>query len=178
MAVPTLDIPYTPQVYTVLDAISLDISTNWSNATSFDVASVPPDTSYVAATTTIAGTASTQMVYTVYIRGRNSDGAAAWAPLLLTTTGQTTERTLYGLSQNWALVHSAGSTAVIYIKQATKNVPGTGVMLINDIDNDGNASTNPPSALFSQIVLNGGSATWLRATQPGWEVIIDVAQAI
>lgn len=178
MAIPILTVPYTPQAYTVLDAISLDISTNWSNATFFDIASLPPDTSYVEATTTITGTASTQMVYTVYIRGGNSDGVAAWAPLLLTTTGQITERTLYGLSQDWALVHSAGSTAVIYIKQATTTRPGSGVMLINDIDNDGNASTNPPSALFSQIVLNGGSATWLRATQPGWEIIIDVAQAI
>ncbi len=181
MAIPVLDIPYITQIFNISDPIDIDISLNWTGATSFEIASLPPDTSYGIFTTSIVGTATTLMDYIVFIRGINDDGAADWAPALWTTVGGASQRKLYGLSLDWTNLHPAGSTGVIFIKQATKHAPGnfsnTGVMLINDIGNDGNASIVPSTNLYSQIVVNGASDTYIRATYPGWEIIIDTAQA-
>ena len=181
MAVPVLILPYVTQNFTLSDPIVIDISPNWTGATSFEIASLPPDTVYDSPITTIVGVATTEMNYTVYIRGVNSDGVGDWAPALYTTTGQITQRILWGLSTEWQEVHTAGTSAVIFIKQATIAAPGnfsgTGRMLINDLANDGNSSIYPSNELYTQIVLNGGSDTWVRATMPGWEIIVDTAQA-
>ena len=181
MAVPLLTIPYASQNNVLSAPINVDIAPNWAGATSFEIASLPPDTVYDSATTSIVGSATTEMLYTVYIRGVNSDGAGEWAPAIYTTTGQITDRTLRGLSTEWQEVHPAGSSAVIFIRQATIAAPGnfsgTGRMLVNDLANDGNASIFSSTELYTQIVLNGGSSTWVRATMPGWEIIVDIAQA-
>jgi len=179
MAVPVLITPYDLQTFTVSDPIDIDISPNWSGATSFEIASPPPDTIYASDTTSIVGTATTQMIYTVYIRGVNAAGAADWASLLMVTTGQVTSQVLWGLSVEWQLINPVGAEGYFFIKQATIGAPGnfseTGRLLINDIANDGNAIIYPSNRLYSQIDFDSTENTLARATEPGWELIINTS---
>jgi len=166
---------------------TIPIAAEWTGATSFDIASLPPDLTYDSTSYTISGPVTTLMKYTVYIRGVNSFGAADWEPLYIevfnpppTPGGMPSSlRTLFGLPIEWQQVVEIGTKSVIFIKQATLYAPGnfsgTGRMLINDVANDGNATIYPSNKLYTQILTNGGSYVYARATEPGWEIIVDTS---
>ena len=186
MIVPTKPDSYNAVPSAVGAPINQDISVGWLNATSYEVAYLPPDITYDAQTTSIVGTATTRMNYKVSIRGVNFSGdhgakvVGEWKIQIYTTTDPATTRVLFGLDTNWQLIQAAGLSSVVFIKQATRIAPGnfshTGRLLINDIENEGNASIYPSTALYSQILLSGASNTYVRASELGWELVVDNAQ--
>jgi len=182
MAPPIHTIPYIPQVSTFNDPVNFDISVNWTGADFFEVNTLPPGFTFDG-DVNLGGIANTQMSYFIFIRAGNDDGLSDWQPLLWTIAAGAgaTKRTLYGLSLDYQLLNPLGTAAVIFIKTATKtgrqSTWNAGVMFINDIEDDGNAAKYDASFVNSQIILDGGSDTQIRATEPGWEIIIDTASA-
>lgn len=176
MPIPVLTTPYAPEASVFNDAVALDISTNWLDADFFEIASLPPGFTFDGGND-IGGVAKANMNYTLYIRAGNDDGLSDWKPLVWIVTGQATNRILWGLSFDWQVVNASPNAGVIYIKQATKtgrqSTWNAGVMLVNDTDEDSNAARYDSSWIGSQIVLNGTADTQLRATEPGWEIILD-----
>ncbi len=181
MAVPGRSGAYVAQIDDIGDAISFDLDdTKWTNnPTSFEVNTLPPGFTFDG-DQTLEGTQTTKMVYTLFIRASNADGSSAWVPLLWTVnvTIEVTFRTLYGLSLAWTELHPiAGGDAVVDILRGTlrgRQTPGgSGLLLTNDIGNDGTAARYDSSRVDTQLLLDGVAASFFRATEPGWEIVID-----
>ena len=122
------------------------------------------------------------MVYFVYVRARNADGFSSWEPIKWTVdigASEDTTRILYGLSFEFQNLNLAGIPATLFFKQATlkgRSSPGgAGAMLISDIAQDGNSARYDATYLNTQILLGGATDSFIRATEPGWEIIIDTA---
>jgi hypothetical protein len=173
MSVPTFSGPYTGQDDVVdVPVGAFDVSVGWTGAKRYEVAALPPGFAFDGLD--ITGTPLVQMFYTLFIRGVNDEGPGDWAPLRWDATGgAASARTLWGLSLAFQNVHASGSGAVLFFKVATNEV--SGVLLINDIARDGSASDYDASFRKSQIVLNGVANAFVRATVPGWEIIIDTS---
>jgi len=152
---------------------------NWTDSpTEFEVDTLPPG--FTTNGQSLAGAAGCKMVYIIFVRGVNAEGFGDWFPLQwIVSTASATARTLYGLPVAWPALpqHPLGTPAVVYIKRATlggaQSSSGSGVLIVNDIAIDESASPYDASFLRSQLLLNGVGNTFLRATVPGWEIIID-----
>lgn len=196
MAVPSRSQPYTPQTSDeVGDAVSFDVNDGaWTeNPTQFEINFLPPGFTFDG-TQNLGGEAGCKMLYIIFVRALNADGLSDWKPLQWTvSTVETTGRTLYGLPTVWpsSPQHPSGSTAVLEVKLAgvavspftpsrsegiSEGVAGSrGSLFMNDI-----ANVNGTSRVFTQsiqgvdIIVSGDGDTFLRASAPGWEVVIDV----
>lgn len=181
MAVPSFAGPYADQLNQVIDtAVAFDITAGWTGADSFEVNTLPPGFTFDG--TNLGGVNRSLMDYTIFIRGVNADGAADWEPLHWTTAGApATERVLWGLSLEYQTVNPLGTASILYIETATRtgrqSTWNAGLMFVNDvgdsIDRDGTSARYDSSWVGSQILLSGGADTLVRASVPGWEIIID-----
>jgi len=184
MAVPVFTGPYTPVTAQVVDIAApvTDVTTGWSGADTFEVNTLPPGLVFDG--TSLSGFNRVLMEYFIFIRGVNDDGPADWEPLQWSvTSGLTTARTLYGLNREYFLVHSSGTSSVLTVKKATptgrQSTWNAGLLLINDVgdstDRDGTSADYNSEFIGQQILLNGIADTFARATEPGWEIIIDTS---
>ena len=159
---------------------------NWTESpTFFEVNIAPPGFTRVAPTpgfplsaASLGGIAGCKMLYIIFVRGVNAEGAGDWFPLQWTvSTVATTARTLYGLPVDWPATPQhvmGGGAMVLYVKRPGSSPVGPiGVFYVNDIALDGSATLYGAAFKGFQILANGVGATFLRASDPGWEVIID-----
>lgn len=175
MAVPGRSLAYADQstvgVGTAI-AFALDDG-NWTNSpTSFKINRLPP--SFTTDGQDLGGVSGCRMVYTLFVRGVNSEGFGAWFPLKWSVTAAGTGRILYGVPVAWpgAAQHALGSAATIFV-QAHGRRPTSGLFYINEVAIDGTSSKYGPDFVGYQILINGVANTFFRATEPGWEIILD-----
>ena len=177
MAVPGRSLVYADQASAdVGDAIAFALDDgNWTESpTSFEVNKLPPGFTQVAQA--LAGIAGCQMDYTLFVRGINSDGFGEWFPLRwVVTSVAVTGRTLLGLPLEWpgTAQHPSGGNAIIDVILAGLNPGLFGSMKLNDIAIDGTATTYTTQIQGCQFLLNGVGDTFLKASHPGWVVILD-----
>ncbi len=187
MAKPGRSIPYAdeddPDLETAV-AFVLDDG-NWTESpTRFEVNILPPGFTIDADGLNLGGQTECQMIYTIFVRGINSEGFGDWFPLQWDVVSVTpTGRTLHGLPLVWPAVaqHLSGTPAVIFVQRPGLTPSGFGGLLyVNDIGIDGNVSVDGTASKYGpdfkslQLLPSGTADTFLRATLPGWEVIIDV----
>ena len=179
MAVPGRSLAYADQASAdVGDAIAFALDDgNWTESpTDFEVNKLPPGFTQVAQA--LAGVAGCKMDYTIFVRGINSDGFGAWFPLRWVVSSiASTGRTLLGLPLEWpaAPQHPGGGTsAVIDVILAGLNPGLVGSMMLNDIEIDGTATTYTTRIQGEQFLLNGVGDTFLKASDPGWILILDI----
>ena len=178
MAKPGRSLAYADQASADIDdviAFALDDG-NWTESpTSFEVNKLPPGFTQVAQA--LAGVAGCKMDYTLFVRGINSDGAGDWFPLRWVVSSiASTGRTLFGLPLEWPGVaqHPAGGNATIDVVLAGHNPGPVGSMSLNDIEIDGTATKYTSRIQGEQFLLNGVGDTFLKASDPGWVVILDI----
>lgn len=168
------------------DAISFALDdTNWTeNPTSFEVNLAPPGFTLVGGTlgpnsaVSLGGVAGCKMLYNIFVRGKNAEGFGLWFPLQWTvSTAEATARTLFGLPLEWPATPqqaAGGSPSVIFTHRTGQSPSGArGIMYVNDIDVDGTAAKYNDSFRGLQLLSNGVGAVYLKASDPGWEVIHD-----
>lgn len=160
------------------DAISFALDdSNWTeNPTEFEVNVLPPGFTFAAGS--LGGIAGCKMLYIIFVRGINAEGAGEWFPLEWTvSTAGVTGRTLYGLPVEWPATPqhaAAGGAIVLFVVRTGRSPSGPiGVFYVNDIAIDGSAARYGDAFRGFQILASGVGATFLRASNPGWELIID-----
>lgn len=183
MAVPTFAGPYATQNEIVDTTVNFDASAGWTDAVSFEVAVKPPGFLFDEATGVFSGDNNALMDYTIFVRGiglldeKPAGVNGGFEPLQwITTGGPVTLRKLWGLSLEYQEVNAQGIAATLFGKRMPS---GAGTMFINDIGDsiirDGTADQYDAGLLIKQILLSGGADTLIRATVPGWEIIIDTS---
>ena len=179
MALPGRSLAYADQASAdVGDAIAFALDDgNWTESpTSFEVAKLPPG--FIQVVQALAGVAGCKMDYTLFVRGANSDGVGDWFPLRWVVASiAPTGRTLLGLPLEWpaAPQHPGGGTkATIDVVLAGHNPGKVGSMSLNDIEVDGTATNYTERIQDEQFLLNGVGDTFLKASDPGWVVILDI----
>lgn len=178
MAVPTHDSPYTPQAIALDAAVSFDITQDWSNADTWEINTLPPGFTFDG--TDLGGTGDTEQFYTIFVRAGNADGFSDWQPLQFDVNAgvPATDRLLRGLSLAWVQILTA-TAAVITIKKAgpsgRQSSWNMGMLLVSDIGNDGNAAEYRPNFLDENFSVSVAANTFVRATEPGWEIVVDTS---
>ena len=179
MAVPGRSLAYVGQTSAdVGDVISFALDDgNWTGSPdSFEVNKLPPG--FTVAAGSLGGVAGCKMDYTLFVRGTNSEGTGEWWPLgWVVSSVASTGRTLFGLPLEWpaAPQHAGGGTrAVIDVISAGKNPGPFGSMLINDDAIDGTATAYTTGIQGEQFLVSDVGDTFLKASDPGWTVIIDI----
>lgn len=185
MAKPGRSLAYANQASAdVGDAISFALDDgNWTGSPkSFEVNVMPPGflplDGLLPLGGSLTGVAGCKMLYILFVRGINAEGAGDWFPLQWTVASvATTARTLYGLPIEWPATpqHAAGGGAIIIrVARPGQSAHGAiGVFSVNDIRIDGTADRYGDAFRGFQILANGVGATFLKASDPGWEIIID-----
>lgn len=157
---------------------------NWTESPkSFEVNILPPG--FTRTGDTLDGLSGCQMVYFIFVRGINSEGAGDWFPLKWTVSSiDATGRTLYGLPLAWPATpqHPAAGPPISILEVrsgAGEQGSPIGVMFVNDIgfsngiEIDGTAARYGDGFKGLQLISNSVGDTFLKASHPGWEVIID-----
>ncbi len=159
-------------------SFALDDS-NWTESPkSFEVNVLPPGFTIDAAGLNLGGVAGCKMLYILFVRGINAEGAGEWFPLQwIVSTAEVTGRTLYGLPIDWPATpqHALGAGAIVIraVRPGQIAAGASGALYVNDIGIDGTSDIYTEDFRSSQILANGVGATFLRASVPGWEIIID-----
>lgn len=178
MPVPGRSLAYADQASAdVNDAIAFALDDgNWTESpTSFEVNLLPPGFTQVAQA--LAGVAGCKMDYAIFVRGVNSDGFGDYFPLRWVVSSiASTGRTLLGLPLEWPVVaqHPLGGNATIDVFLAGHNPGLVGSMSLNDIAIDGTATNYTERIQGEQFLLNGVGDTFLKASDPGWVVLLDI----
>lgn len=191
MAVPERSIAYVGQSDIDLGlpvAFALDDG-NWTESpTVFEVSTLPPGFTIDGAGPreglNLGGQTECKMVYTIFVRGVNAEGAGDFFPLQWDVASvAVTGRTLHGLPLVWPAapqIPLGGGPSVIFLQLPGVSPSGpAGLLYVNDIGLDGGISVDGTASKYGpafkglQLLPNGIANTFLRATKPGWEVIID-----
>ena len=168
-------------------AFVLDDSFWTESPTAFQVNKLPPSFTLDAAGLNLGGETGCQMDYTLFVRGVNSEGPGDWFPLRWTVaTTAATEVTLYGLPVEWPATPqiASGTAASVLIvtpglgtfggAQGKQGAGAVGQVYVNDIAIDGTSQKYGSEMQNRQLIVSAGGASFFRATDPGWEILVDL----